>query len=334
MPLPTPRAVHVDSALTNISIAYLQRADHFAARQVFPNVAVEKQSDVYFEFDRGDFNRDEAGKRAPNAESAGGGYRLDSTASYFADVWAYHHDVPDQVLANADAAVPQMRAATELVMHKLLIRQEAEFASTYLTGGVWDNDFDGVASSAGSGEVIQWSDGSNSDPIGDIRGAKTTILRNTGFVPNTLVLGSPDVLDALVDHPDIVDRVKYSGGVGNTSPAMVNEQTLASLFNIDRVIVSRAIENTAAEGASDSHSFIGGKTALLCYSAPNPGIMVPTAGYMFSWRNYLGAANDMGVATRSFRLEEKRCERVEGEIALDMKLVSSAMGYFWDSIVA
>ena len=98
MTSPTAGAVHVDSALTNISIAFLQNASHFVSHQVFPNIPVAKQSDRYFTFDRGDFNRDEAQKRAPGAESAGGGYNLDNTPTYFADVWAFHKDIPGQIV--------------------------------------------------------------------------------------------------------------------------------------------------------------------------------------------------------------------------------------------
>jgi len=331
MPRPTSSAVHVDSALTNISIAYLQNASHFVAHRVFPNVPVTKQSDRYFIFNREDFNRDEAQRRAPGTGSSGSGYELDTTPTYFADVYAHHHDVPDQVRSNADAAVDPERAATEFVMHKLLIRREKNWANTFFTGGVWDNDVDGVASSPASGETIQWSDDSNGDPIGDIREAKSTVLENTGFEPNTLVVGQK-VMDALVDNPDIVDRVKYSGGVGNTSPAMVNEQTLAALFGIDRIIVSKAIENTANQGASASHSFINGNKALLCYAAPSPSLMTPTAGYTFSWQGYLGQSNQHGVAVSQFRMDHLKSDRIEGEMAWDQKLVSSSLGYFWNSI--
>ena len=44
MPSPTPRDVHVDAALTNISIAYKQSDDAFVAEKVFPVVPVGKQS--------------------------------------------------------------------------------------------------------------------------------------------------------------------------------------------------------------------------------------------------------------------------------------------------
>lgn len=332
MAQPTNSAVHVDSALTNISVAFLQNANNFVAGRVFPNVPVSKQSDRYFIFDRGSFNRDEAEKRAPGTESAGAGYELDNTPTYFANVYAFHQDVPDQVRANADAAVDVERAAAELVMHKMLIKREKDWVTSFFSGGVWTNDYDGVASSPSANQTIQWSDGTNGDPIGDLRSAKSTILESTGFMPNTLVVGQK-VMDALVDHPDIVDRVKYATST-TESPAMVNERTLAALFGLERVVVSRAIENTAAQGATNSHSFIGGKKALLTYTAPAPGLMTPTGGYTFSWTGFMGQTNAFGIATKRFYMDHLESTRVEAQMAYDMKLVSADLGYFWDTIVA
>jgi len=330
---PSAGAVHVDSALTNISVAFFQRAENFVAGRVFPNVPVDKQSDRYFTYDRGDFNRDEARERAPGTESAGSGFDLDNTPTYYAKVFAFHKDIPDQIVANADAAVNLERAAAEFVAHKMLIRKEKDFMTKFFQGGIWTHDVDGVSGTPSTGEVKQWSDTTAGDPIGNIRNGKSTVMESTGFMPNTLLLGQR-VFDTLVDHPDIVDRVKYSGGVGNQNPALVNEQTLAALFGVERVIVGRAIENTAQDSLTNAHSFIAGKKALLCYSAPTPSLLAPTAGYTFSWQGYLGTTNQFGIATSRFRMEHLKSERVEGEISMDHKLVSADLGYFWDSIVA
>ena len=333
MPRPTSSAVHVDAALTNLSIAFLQNTSHFVAHRVFPNVPVSKQGDRYFVFDRDDFNRDEAQKRAPGTESSGSGYNLDNTPTYFADVFAHHHDIPDQVRANADAVIDVERAASEYVTHKLLIRREKSWVNKFFTSGTWDNDIQGVSGTPSAGQTTQWSDDASSDPIGDIRAAKSTILENTGFEPNTLVLGQK-VMDALVDNPEIVDRIKHSGGLGNNTPAMANERTLAALFGLERIIVAKAIENTAKQGASGSSKFITGNKALLCYAAPSPSLMAPSAGYTFSWQGYAGQTNQHGIATSRFRMDYLRSDRVEGEMAYDQKLISSALGFFWDAIAA
>lgn len=326
---PTPGDVHVNAPLTNISIAFLQNAANFVAARVFPNIPVSKQSDRYYTYDRGDFNRDEMRERAPSTESAGGGYTLDNTPTYYAPVYAFHKDIPDEVRANADAALNPDREATAFVTHKALIKREKIFVSRFFAGGLWTNDVDGVASNPTGGNVLQWND-ANSTPIENVRLAKRTIAQSTGFEPNKLVLGRA-VYDALLDHPDIIDRVKYGQTAG--APAQANLNVLAALFQVDEILVMNAIENTANEGASAAHSFIGGKKALLCYSTPSPGLMTPTAGYTFSWTGLLGSGAE-GNRIRSFRMEQIKSDRVEIEMAFDSKLVSADLGYFWDSIVA
>lgn len=332
MSLPTKSQIHVDQPLTNISVAYIQNATHFVSNMAFPMVPVMKQSDKYYKYNRGDFNRDQAEKRAPGTESAGSGFRL-STDNYYCDVWAIHDDVADQDRANQDDPLSLDDDAAVWVANQLMVRKERQFVTDFMSASVWDNDFAGVASSPISTETIQWSDDTSGDPIGDIRDAKATVLGNSGFEPNTLTLGY-DVFVALQDHPDIVDRVKYSGGVGNNNPARVSAETMAQLFELDRVLVSKAVYNSAEEGATEASQFIVGKKALLTYVPPSPGIRVASAGYTFVWRGFLGQMNDVGFATKRFRMDHLESDRIEGQTAFDMKVVSSELGYFWDTIVA
>jgi hypothetical protein len=332
MTQPTARAVHVDQPLTNISIAFLQNASSFVASRVFPNIRVQKQSDVYYRYDRGFFNRNQAKLRAPATEAAIVGFGLD-TDSYRANVIALKTQLAWQVEANADTPVQLERANTELLLHQMLIQKEVDWATRYFTTGVWGTQYAGVASSPATNEAIRWSDQTNGDPIGDIRKARTDVMESTGFMPNTMVM-SQRVMDALVDHPDIVDRIKYSGGVGNLNPAMTSAQTLAQLFELDRILVMRAIQNTAAEGNTNAHSFIGGKNALLTYVPPTPGLMTPSAGYTFTWSGYQGASNEFGVATSRRERDLIRATEIEVEMAYTHKLVANDLGVFFSGIVA
>lgn len=326
---PTPGDVHVNTPLTNISVAMLQAQAHFVASQVFPNVPVTKQSDRYWTIPRGHFNRDEMKIRALAAESEGVIYEVDSTPTYYCPVYALHHDVPDQTRSNADSVLDLDRQATELLVLKALLKREKVFAANYLTGSVWGSTITGVSGTPTTNQVKQWND-DNADPIGDVLTYKTSVLEKTGFEPNTLVVGQA-VHDKLVRHPDIMEITKYGGTPQN--PAVVTPQALASIFGVERYLVMKAIENTSGQGIADSHSFIGGKKALLVYSAPNPGLLVPTGGYTFSWTGYLGAGRD-GQRIKKFRMEPNASDRVEIEIAFDQKLVAADLGVYFASIVA
>lgn len=326
---PTESDVHVNVPLTQISIAFMQDASNFIADRVFPNIPVQKQSDRYYTYERGEFNRDEMQERAPGTESAGGSYSIDNTPTYFCTKYAYHKDIPDEVRANADAVLNPDNEAVEYVTYKALIHRENIWVDKFFKTGVWTNDLDGVAASPGGNQFLQWSD-AGSDPIADIRTYKTTVLESTGFEPNTLVLGKR-VYDKLLDHPDIIDRIKYGQTAGK--PAMANETILAQLFEVDRLLVMKSINNTAKKGQAASHSFIGGKHALLCYSAPSPGLMVPSAGYTFSWTGMVNAGV-MGNRIKRFRLERNEVDRIEIQMAFDMKLIAPDLGVFFETAVA
>jgi hypothetical protein len=325
MPQPNVNSVHVDAILTNISVAYLQKAENFIADKVFPVVPVDKKSDKYFVYTKNDWFRDEAQRRADGTESAGSGYNL-TTGTYSADVFAFHKDVGDQTVANADAPLNPLREATEFVTNRMLLRKELQFVSDFFTTGVWGSDVTGVSGSPSSGETKQWSDYTSSDPINDIEEAKSDVLSTTGLEPNTLVLGY-EVFRQLKNHPDLVDRIKY------TSSQTITEDMLARMFDIDRVLVAKAVRATNKEGVADAYDFAYGKAALLAHVAPSPGLLTPSAGYTFSWTGVSGGIGST-IGVSSFRMESLKAERVEAEMAFDNKVISSDLGYFWNTIVA
>jgi len=336
---PSRSDVHVNRPLTNISIAFLQSSEAFVAGRVFPNIPVSKKSDVYFTYERGEFNRDEMEERTPGTESAGGNYQI-GTDTYFAKTRAYHKDIADEVRDNADDPINLDREATEYVTHKGLIKRETTWAAAYFVAGdpgeTWTFDIDGDASrsatvnplDSGNNQVVFWDDAA-STPIEDVRLLKRFVLESTGFMPNTLTMGRP-VFDALLDHPDIVGRLDR----GQTSgPAKASKDSLAALFELEEILVMDAIQNTAVEGQAAVHEFIGGKNALLSYKPASPGILTPSAGYTFSWTARVGSGSD-GMRIKRFRMDVLESDRIEIDMSYDQKKVSADLGAFFGAIVS
>jgi len=316
MPQPTLSDVHVNRPLTNISIAFIQAAEDFIADRVFPNVPVTKKSDRYFVYDKDFWFKDEAEKRAPGTESAGTGFEVDNTPNYNADIWALHKDVDDQTRANTDQPLDADRDATMYVTQKLLLRKEKIFTAAYFTTSIWTGSTTGGDITPGT----KW-DVASSTPIEDVDAQQDAVKEKTGFRPNVLVVG-PGTHRALKNHPDIRDRIKY------VQKAILTVDLLASLFGVDKYLVANATENTATEGATGSFSFLYGNNALLVYAAPNPGIMIPSAGYTFSWTGYLGATQ-AGTRMKKFRMNHLESDRVEGDMAIDMKQIAAELGVFF-----
>ena len=328
MPQPTNNQVHANVPLTNMSIAYIQQSRDFIADKVFPIVPVDKQSDLYYVYTKNDWFRDEAKLRAPGAESAGGGYNL-STATFSCRTWAFHKDVPWDLRNNADPVLNLDRDATEFVSQRLMIRRERLFQNGFFRAGIWGLDYTGVAANPAVNQFIQWSDYANSDPINDIKNGRMYIKSITGFKPNTLVLGE-EVFETLKQHPDIIDRYKY------TQSGVITADLLAKVFEVDRIVIGGAIYATNAEGAAvEAYSFIYGKAALLCYAAPAPSILAPSAGYTFAWKNLaMNAQNGFGIAIAKFDMRQLKSDRVEGELAIDPRLIGADLGvYFATAIV-
>lgn len=318
MAQPTSTMVHIDAPLTELSVAHFQDQKNFIAERVFPSVNVAKQSNKYFIFDRASFNRDSMQKRAAGEESAGSGYTV-SSDSYFCDVWGLHKDISDFDRANTDSPLDADRNAVQFLTQQSMIRKEVQWVSDYFTSGVWGTD---------NTPSNLWSDYVNSDPLGNIDTAKTSILTSSnGIEANTLVLGL-QVFNQLKNHPDIVDRIKY------TSARVVTEEVLASLFGLDRVLVAKGVVDQVAEGKTAAPALIHGKHALLCHVAPSAGLEVATAGITLNWTGLAAGYSGLGVAVEKYRMQHLKSDRIEAHAAFDMKVVAASLGYMFNSVVA
>ena len=323
--MPKMQEAHIDRALTNISVAYLQDASAFIADKVFPIVPVKRQSDVFYVYNKGDFMRDEAQVRGAGTESAGGDYGVEASTPYYCRKHAFHKDVTEEERANYDEPLDADTDAADFVSQKMLIRREMEWASKYFKAGVWGTEISG-ADTAGEGQTIKWTS-PTSNPIKDVTDASVAMAGATSFKPNTLVL-SPYAFNALKNHEDILDRIKY------TQKGIVTTDLLATLFEVENVYVAWSVVNSAKKGAADAVDFIMGKNALLCYSATKPSLKKPSAGYIFAWTGLEGSG---AYGNRIVRLPMDvlglGTERIEGEIAFDAKQVCADLGCFFKDIV-
>jgi hypothetical protein len=334
MPQPTLGDVHVNRPLTNISVAYSQEMAgvEYVADRAFPAIPVESASDLYYSYNRGDFNRDEMALRAIAAESAGGGYRLSAAGTYNCQVWSLHKDIDDRIRANSDSPLAPDRDATIYLTQQALTRRERLWASKFYATGLWTGELAGQATSD-STHVKYWNDDSSS-PIEDIRGAKTQMRLNSGGFTGNVGIFSRPVFDKLVDHPDFIDRTKYGQTAPN--PAMANRRIIAEILELEEVLVMDAVYNSAPEettGLVETNAFIGGKSFLLAYRPKNPGLMTPSAGYTFNWTGLIGQTGGAGVRMKTFRMEQLASDRAEIDMAVDMVQVGKDLGYFFLNVI-
>lgn len=92
-----------------------------------------------------------------------------------------------------------------------------------------------------------------------------------------MVVG-PDVFNALKEHPQILDRFRY------TSSESVTEAMLAKLFDLDEVVVGRA---TVFNDQTSAFDDIWGGALVLTYTPAAPeGFEEPSYGYTYTLKNH------------------------------------------------
>jgi len=299
MPMPTVRDVHIDTALSNISIAYTNAA--FIADQVFPVVGVNKKTDYYWVFPKAAWQRDEVAIRAPGTRAARADYDI-TTASYVAINYAIAKVVPDEVRDNADNPLRPDVEATEFVTSALLRALERRVANLTTGGsGLW---------AYSTTPTTQWSV-DTSDPWGDIDAAMNGVISVTGAQPNVAVM-SWDVWRHLRQHPDFLDRVKYTRPSGR-----VEVGDLRSWFGFDKVLIGNSLWDKAQEGVTASPLYIWGDQFWCGYVPATPSLMTPAAGYVLEWGNR---------TVRRYREDQEHQDVVEAMHYTDEVITASDSG--------
>lgn len=322
----------VNTPLTNISVAYKQKHLTDGALNFFPEVTTRLSTSFYYVFDKATLLRDDVRDKPILG-------KVDPT------ILAYDTQTfkctPKQIILGLDEIVQSdllrtgapglmdiKRNRAQVIAEKLYIHKNKEFARKFFNANAWSNVKTGGASSESGKDFIQFDD-SASDPIALFDSLMTDMKRNTGRKPNKLGLGI-NVFNALKNHPDIVERVKYSASTVN--PAIVNEQCLATVLGIEKIVVFDAIWNSADLGATEDMNFICDEnSALLVYATNTPAIDVATAGYTFSW--------DMGIGQKEPIVtwdgeDMTYSSYIGGMVSFDMCKVCDDLGVFLKDAVS
>lgn len=319
--------------LTGISVAYFQNTADFIASSVFPIVPVDFSEGPYHIFSKGDLNRDnfrqkpEYGHVDPAVISSSTGHykvQLDQMIMSRDNI----KDVDISRLGLTGMADPRI-AQSKTMANQALIHLDKLWAQNYFKPGLWGKELNGVASGGdGVTTFTQFGD-ANAETIKLINKLKREFRRENGVFPNVMALGV-DVMDALINSDDLIDRVLPGGSTAN--PAVVNEQSLSLLFGIPKVFEMSSTANMAEPGLADDMQYIADpKSVFMGYVNPTPAIDAPSAGYIFSW-DPEGQGNPINIAEHAGDSLD-HVSHLEGLTAFDMRIVCPDLGIFMTNAV-
>ncbi len=316
MPLPTIQQVHIQQALTDLSIAYRQDAPAVSDR-LFPRVSVDKQANKYFVWNKGDMWRNEAKKRAPAGDFARVGIRV-TNDNYSCEQFALEYLIADEIAGNADAGIEIESTATTWLVDQLNLQKDLSFATDFFTtGSGWASGTVGTA----------WDTVASGTPVTAIAGAARDIRRALGASTQHKIvgLGGAKHLTAFLTSDQVRDRTKYV--MAQTMSAL--ENSLAGVLGLDELIIAPREYNTAREPRTASYSPVFDRNFLVVAVPRSPGLYTPSAGYTFAWNE--GGRGDMYV--EQYRDEAKKATVIRSICYYDQKQTGTDLGVLFSNPV-
>lgn len=295
--MPLRSQQHVDQLLSNVSIRY--QPTGLIGMQVFPEVQVKKDSDLYRIYTRN--------FRIPHTLRANKGLAREhifevTTGTYSLEYHALKDYVSDNDTENYD--VSDLRTdTTEELTEKIMLRMEKTVADLFTTTN-WSLNVSLAAGSAFNANTT------TSNPIPVFDTAATTILNNGGFKPNFAVIPR-DSFVAIKNHVSVLDRTKYT-------TAEMTADIMRGLFDLKEILIADAAHDTTAEGATVTIAQLWGDVCFVGYKPDSPGPMKPSSGYVFRRSTPM---------VRRWRVEEREAEAIEVQMKYQAKVVASLSGY-------
>jgi hypothetical protein len=267
-------SLHIDVALTNVSLMYLNAA--MASESIFPVIPVGKQSDKYWVYGV-DNLRAQDDERRPGALSNEIDWNL-STAPFYCDGHALSKYIPDEERENADAGLDMDVDTTLQLTSKIFLSREVNLVAALLAA------LTPVDLSLGA---FQFDNVAN-DPVLYIDHQKETVQSVVGVLPNVMFFSRP-AWRAFRNNPNVLKHVFGTSLLG--LPKQITVAQAAEILEVDEVIVGEAMQVTSQEGITPvttqyvwgQFGATNGALAMLFYRPKSPGLRQVALGYQFTW---------------------------------------------------
>ena len=308
---------HLNQLLTNFSVGTAKNLDQSLIGEIVaPVQMVSNISDSYVIFGEEDL-RLERSYYSDLAQIARVKW-TESASDFTCKEHALESDISWARMKNADGALRLERRHTIGLARKLKLEREKAVADKLFNVTTF------TGKTAALAAADRWNVDTSS-PVSKISDKKETIRIASGIEPNTLVIGGA-VWAGLRNHPDITSRV--AGLVAGT-PA--TEAQAAAALGLDRIVVGRAIYNSATESNTASHAAVWGKYALLCYVDPISGGDVE--GLITPATTFVCDVAGAPFSTFTYEEERSRAHIIQCYDCYTVESIALVAGYLLSTVV-
>lgn len=254
----------IDPILTTVVQGY--QNSELVGHNLFPAVPVQVSGGQVIEFGRESF-------RLYNSKRTPGGATKRMQFGYLGKPFALLQDsleavVPREHMRDA-SRVPGIDLGSRAVnqtMKAMQLSLENDQAALAINANNYDANHKVTLAGA-----TKWS-AATGNPLVDVDAGREAIRASTGVYPNVLML-SALAFKACRTNPNVTARFQY------TTHESITEAMLANYFNVEKVIVGKAITFSDADVAAD----VWGNNAILAYVPSSPsGMEEPSYGYTYT----------------------------------------------------
>ncbi len=326
--MPDLANVHVDVALTNLSVAYTN--EDYVASRVFPVVPVEKRSDRYFLYNKDAFLRssgvDKQGRpgsmRRPGSRSTEILFDV-STNPYYCEQLARNYALTDSETHLADAPLQPGIDATIALTEMITLDNEVAVASKAMKRGNYaaSNKAQLSTGTTSWAQNAQTAGSYTSFPISvDIPKARKAVIGSL-VRSATHILLNYNAAVTLSQNWEYLDKIKYVSREGLTSSG------LAPVIGGLSVVEARTQRATSPEGAAVTTGFVWaddqGQDAALVYYSPMAAPSLKMVAFGLTFEAPDDSLNTRGFLVKRWREEWIDAERIEVRTTRDWRFVST-----------
>jgi len=292
--------VYFDKTLTKYSISYKQGS--MIGDTICPYVKVSQESGRFYKFGKEAFYPEDDVRR-PGALSNQVRWGT-SSDTYACEEHASRIVIPERIVKNADSEVQIMLRSTEIVINKVKINREKRIKELLVDSGTFNSTTLNAAS--------KWDNytGATSHPFQNVADAAEAVRSSINMYPTHIIIPA-EVAHELSNHPDYIDRVKY------THDNLITVSGIPKTFMGMKVLIPSCSTKSSEDGTTSSTS-LWGDNVIVIYVNSRPGL------------NSINTINTFATVLGKIRkwfYEDRRCYNIEFSQILQEKVVVSGGAY-------
>lgn len=292
----------------------------FVAAQVAPVLDVQLQADNPGKIEVEQLLKVGNTKRSPRSGYARGSWTF-TTWSYATEEHGWEEPIDDRERAMYANYFDAEQIATLRAYNNVLLNAEMRVAAL-LFSATWTGGGASLYTDVGTTEWSQdnWA---TAEPIAQVEAASRYVRANCGYWPNAIVLNETKFRD-LRQCAEVRERIVASGAGSPAKASDITPQMVASVFNLDRIIVAGSNKDTATEGQSTVFGDVWGDYAMVCRVATSQDPREPCIARTF---HYTPDGSQIGGTVEQYREEQTRSDIIRVRHDVDEVVMYKEMGH-------